>query len=91
MRPLHMTIGAVLAAAGVALVLAAPAVAQKAGKSAAKTPESWNYELRNGRRVPKADRVTAADGSWREEIKDGDCVTIRERTSDGVYRETRRC
>lgn len=91
MKPLHLAIGAVLAAAGVALVLASPAAAQKAEKPQAKTPDSWSYEIRDGRRVPKGKRVTAADGSWREEIREGDCVTIREKTSSGEYRETRHC
>ena len=86
-----LTIGAMLGVAGLALLFAVPAAAQRGDKADAKTPDSWNYEIRNGRRVPKGKRVTAADGSWREEIKDGDCVLVRERTADGEYRETRSC
>jgi hypothetical protein len=55
------------------------------------TPKGWNYELRDGKRVPKANRVTNADGSWREEVKQGNCVTIKERSAAGEYKETRQC
>lgn len=55
------------------------------------TPRNWNYEIRNGQRVPKASRLTNSDGSWREETKVGSCVTIRERTPEGDYHEVRRC
>lgn len=92
MKPMQLTIGAaVLAALGIALALGTPALAQKGAKPDAKTPDSWSYDIRDGRRVPKAKRVTAADGSWREEIRDGECVTIREKTKKGEYRETRHC
>ena len=91
MKSIHWTIGAALALIGVALPATAPAAAQKPAKAEAKTPESWPYEIRDGRRVPKANRVVNPDGSWREEIRDGNCVTIREKTSKGEYRETRHC
>jgi len=55
------------------------------------TPKGWNYEIRDGKRVPKADRKVNADGSWREEVRQGSCVTIKEKTATGEYRETRRC
>ena len=50
-------------------------------------------ELRDwdGKRVPKGDRVTNADGSWREETRQGQCVTIKEKTAAGEYKESRRC
>jgi hypothetical protein len=44
-----------------------------------------------GRRVPRGKRVTNADGSWREEIRDGACVTLKEQSAAGEYRETRKC
>ena len=91
MKSIHRTIGAALAIIGVALLMTAPAAAQKPPKPEAKTPDSWPYEIRDGRRVPKGKRVVNPDGSWREEIRDGDCVTIREKTSQGEYRETRHC
>jgi hypothetical protein len=56
------------------------------------TPKNWNYTLdRNGQRVPKANRVTNPDGSWREEARQGNCVTVKERSATGEYKETRQC
>ena len=55
------------------------------------TPKNWNYEIKDGKRVPKGNRVTNADGSWREEIRQGKCVTVKEKTSAGEYKESRRC
>ena len=96
MRPLHLTIVAG-AALGVALAFGAfgafaPADAQSQGaKQAAKVPDSFPYDIVNGKRVPRGKRVTAADGSWREEIRDGNCVTLKEKTAAGEYRETLKC
>ena len=91
MKPLHLT----LAAGGlVALVLAvgalSPAFAQR-GQGQAKTPANWSYDIQNGRRVPRGNRVTQPDGSWREEVRDGACVTVRTMSAAGEYRETRQC
>jgi len=55
------------------------------------TPKGWNYEIKDGKRVPKGNRVSNADGSWREESRQGKCVTIKERTAAGEYKETRQC
>ena len=66
---------------------AAPAIAQ----SAPQTPKGWNYEIRDGKRVPKGNRVTNPDGSWREEVRQGNCVTIKEKSASGEYKETRQC
>ena len=55
------------------------------------TPKNWNYEIKDGKRVPKGNRVTNADGSWREEVRQGKCITVKEKTANGEYRETRRC
>jgi len=65
-----------------------PAVAAAQNR---QTPNGWNYEIRNGQRVPKSNRVTKADGSWREEVRQGNCVTIKEKSAAGEYRETRQC
>ena len=55
-------------------------------------PKSWNYGIKDGKRVPKpSNRVTRPDGSWREEIRKGDCVIVKEKTASGEYRETRHC
>jgi hypothetical protein len=82
---------------GAALVASAGftgvAIAQ-AGKSASAdqaTPRNWNYEIKDGKRVPKGNRVVNADGSWREEVRQGSCVTIKEKTAAGEYKESRRC
>jgi hypothetical protein len=83
----------VLVLGAVALVAAAGyttmAYAQQ-GQNAA-TPKGWNYEIKDGKRVPKADRVTKADGSWREEVRQGNCVTVKEKSAAGEYKETRQC
>ena len=55
------------------------------------TPKGWNYEIKDGKRVPKSNRVTNADGSWREETRQGNCVTVKEKTASGEYKESRRC
>ena len=72
-----------------ALVLTAPALAQSSGKDG-KTPPGWSYEIKNGKRVPKANRVVHADGSWTEEIRQGNCTVTRTGRS-GEVRETRTC
>jgi hypothetical protein len=42
--------------------------------------------------VPKPTaKVTNADGSWREETRQGSCVTIKEGTRDGSVKTTRKC
>ena len=96
MKPLHLTIAAG-AALGVALAFGAfgafaPAEAQQQGaKQSAKLPDTFPYEIVNGKRVPRGKRIQAADGSWREEINDGPCSTVREKTASGEYREVRKC
>jgi hypothetical protein len=56
-----------------------------------QTPKGWSYELRNGQRVPKGNRVTNPDGSWREELKQGNCMTVKQKSASGEYKETRQC
>lgn len=83
------------AAAGVMIGLGSAASAQAAdaasGEQARATPKNWNYQIKDGKRVPKGNRVVRADGSWREEIRVGKCVTIKEKSSVGEYKESRRC
>ena len=56
------------------------------------TPQGWNYEIKDGKRVPKSgNRVTNPDGSWREEVRQGNCVTVKEKSKAGEYKETRQC
>lgn len=57
-----------------------------------RTPNAWNYEVDNqGRRIARDNRVVKPDGSWREEIRQGNCLTVKERSAAGEYRETRQC
>ncbi len=80
----------VLAVAGVAVAATAASAAYAQSPDQA-TPKGWNYEIKDGKRVPKGERVTAADGSWREEVRQGKCITIKEKSPAGEYKETRRC
>ena len=41
--------------------------------------------------MPKGKRQSNADGSWSEEVRQGACVTVKERTPNGEYKESRRC
>ena len=56
-----------------------------------RTPKGFSYDLKGGRPVPKGNRVTNPDGSWREVIRQGACTTVKEKTASGEYRETREC
>ena len=55
------------------------------------TPKSFNWEIKDGKRVPKGQKQVNADGSWREEIRQGKCVTVKEKSAAGDYKETRKC
>ena len=81
----------ILLTIGGAALVATAATAAYAQASGASTPNGWNYEIKDGKRVPKAERKTNADGSWREESRQGSCVTIKEKTASGEYKESRRC
>jgi Spy/CpxP family protein refolding chaperone len=83
-----LMIGATAFVAAAALATAAQAQSTPQDRH---TPKGWSYDLQDGRRVPKGNRVTNPDGSWREEVKQGNCVTIKERSSSGEYKETRQC
>lgn len=76
-------------AAALTAGLSAPATAT-GDKAGGKTPASWSYELRNGQRVPKTNRVVQSDGSWTEETKQGKCAVTRT-GRDGEVRELRKC
>ena len=80
----------IAALAGVAF--AGGAMAQSNDNNSRATPKGWNYEIKDGKRVPRGgNRVTNADGSWREESRQGACVTVKEKTATGEYKESRRC
>ena len=72
------------------LALAGTAWAQASGQGTQSTP--FNYEIKDGKRVPKpTNKVSNADGSWREETRQGNCVTIKEGMPDGSVKTTRKC
>ncbi|HEX6604196.1 MAG TPA: hypothetical protein VF027_04870 [Sphingomicrobium sp.] len=76
---------------GIALAAAAGYATVAAAQNTQQTPKGWSYEIRDGKRVPKGNRITNPDGSWREEVRQGNCVTIKERSAAGEYKETRQC
>ena len=81
---------AILMVAGAAV--AVTGIISDADAQTRPTPPKWGYELRDGKRVPRAgNRVTNPDGSWREEVRQGNCVTVKERSASGEYKETRQC
>lgn len=79
----------VMAGFGIASMALAQAP-QPQGQSES-TPSGWSYTIKDGKRVPKGNRVVNADGSWREEIRQGKCVTVKEKSAAGEYKETRNC
>jgi hypothetical protein len=76
---------------GIILVAAAGYATMAGAQNTQQTPKGWSYEIRDGKRVPKGNRITNPDGSWREEVRQGNCVTIKERSAAGEYKETRQC
>ena len=88
-RAIMIVVGGV----AVAAFAAGAAYAQSGGQAASGTQNTpFNYEIKDGKRVPKpTSKVTNADGSWREETRQGNCVTIKEGTPDGAVKTTRKC
>jgi hypothetical protein len=76
---------------GAALLAAGGLSAATSAQQITQTPKGWNYEIKDGKRVPKANRITNKDGSWREEVRQGNCVTVKEMSAAGEYKETRQC
>jgi hypothetical protein len=75
-----------------ALALGSTALAGAAAAQERPTPKNWNYEIKDGKRVPKGgNRINNPDGSWREEVRQGNCVTVKEKSPAGEYKESRRC
>ena len=86
-RVLKIVLG--FGALALAATAATAAYAQVSGDQA--TPKNFNYEIKDGKRVPKGQKQINADGSWREEIRQGKCVTVKEKSASGEYKETRKC
>jgi hypothetical protein len=82
-----LLIGAIALGAMATYAAAQPAQRQQVQQ----TPKGWSYDLQNGQRVPKGNRVANSDGSWREEVRQGNCVTVKEKAASGEYKETRQC
>jgi uncharacterized membrane protein len=78
-------VGACLASmAGVSIAAAQPAPQ--------RTPKGWTYDVdKRGNRIARNMREARPDGSWREEVRQGNCVTIKERSATGEYKESRQC
>jgi hypothetical protein len=76
---------------GTVALVAAVGYATMAAAQNQQTPRNWSYEIRDGKRVPKGTRVTNSDGSWREEVRQGNCLTVKEMSAAGEYKETRQC
>jgi hypothetical protein len=72
-------------------IAVAGAIGFAGAASAQADPKNRNKDIKDGKRVPKGQRVTNADGSWREETRQGKCITIKEKSPAGEYKETRRC
>ena len=91
--PVRTTILTALAAAGLGLAASAGAESmQPAGQQGCVSPPGMNYMICNGQRVPKpGNRVATANGGWREESKQGNCIVVREKTASGEFKESRRC
>ena len=86
------TVRKILGLGAIAAVAAAAFAGVGYAQAQPQTPKNWSYTLdKNGQRVPKGNRVTNPDGSWREEVRQGNCVTIKERSATGEYKETRQC
>ncbi|HET7708311.1 MAG TPA: hypothetical protein VFK50_02115 [Sphingomicrobium sp.] len=90
MRSVLIVAVASLAVVGVAAGARAQAPA-RADEHSQSTPKNFNYEIRDGKRVPKSNRVTNADGSWREETRVGNCTTVKEGSAAGEVKITRKC
>ena len=86
-----MRIGRMMLVLGGAALAAAAGSAYAAPGDNQPTPKGWSYEIKDGKRVPKGNRVTNKDGSWREEIRQGGCLTVKEMSAAGEYKETRQC
>lgn len=90
MKSLAIAAAALVASAGFAPTAVAQSAPAPKGERC-QEPKGFSYKICNGRRVPKGTPVASADGSSREIFRDGKCVTVKERTAAGEYRETRRC
>lgn len=82
----------VLIVGGLALATTAAGAAY-AQQAPAETPKGFNWTTdKSGNRVAKpGSRITNPDGSWREETRKGECVSVKERTANGEIKTTNSC
>jgi hypothetical protein len=91
-RAIVYVIGSVAVAALAAGAAGAQSGAQNAASGTQNTPVNFDYVIKDGKRVPKPNtRIVNADGSWREETRQGNCVEIKEGLKDGSVKTTRKC
>ena len=90
MKPIHLKTALAVAATGAVAAVWAATPDQSKGKGTRNTPPGWSYEIKDGKRVPRVPRTVHADGSWSEEIRQGNC-TVTRTGRQGEVRETRKC
>ena len=78
-------------AAGAIACASMTGIASTAAAQDRQTPKSWNWEIKDGKKVPKGNVTKNPDGSRREVIRQGSCTTVKEWSATGEYRETREC
>jgi hypothetical protein len=86
------TIAIALVAGGLGIAALPGSASAQSTEQGCVSPPGLNYMICNGQRVPKpGNRVATADGGWREESKQGNCIVVREKTATGEFKESRRC
>ena len=84
----------IFAMAGIAVAALATGAAYSQAAAGQERPEpsnAFNYAIKRQARAHADHRITNPDGSWREETRQGNCVTIKEGTADGAVKTTRKC
>ncbi|HEY7006014.1 MAG TPA: hypothetical protein VH392_05965 [Sphingomicrobium sp.] len=87
------TVRTVLIVGAIAFGATAAYAAAPAQNPQQQTPKGWSWtQGKGGKRVERPSEVTTnPDGSTREVVRNGKCTTVKERTANGEYRETRQC
>ena len=71
------------------LALAARLIRRRGRRTPRRRPQGLNWEIKAAAR-PQGQKQTNR-GSWREEIRQGKCLTLKEKSATGEYKETRTC
>jgi hypothetical protein len=86
------TFATAIIVAGLGFAALPASASAQANSQGCVSPPGMNYMICNGQRVPKpGNRVATANGGWREETKQGNCIVVREKTATGEFKESRRC